>query len=111
VARLKLAQLEPALYIIESPRLYRRTRSLWAADGIWFLCPKCFQANGGRVGTHQVACWRPRVPQTISPTPGRWEFQGTSLKDLSLVAGSSSILLTSGCQAHFFVTNGEILGV
>ncbi len=79
------------------------------ADGVWFLCPKCYAAHGNSaVGTHWVCCWRPRVPQTWSPQPGRWEFQGTSLDDLTLVAGSSSVLITSGCMAHFFVRNGHI---
>jgi hypothetical protein len=46
----------------------------------------------------------------MSPTPGRWDFQGTGLQDLTLVAGSSSVLLTGGCRAHFFVRDGEIVG-
>jgi len=43
------------------------------------------------------------------PIPGRWEFIGTSFENLSLVAGSSSIQLTSGCMAHFTITNGDII--
>lgn len=78
------------------------------ADGICFLCPVCFEKNKGPIGTHAIICWRPRVPAEMSPSPGRWEFQGTSIDDLTLVAGSSSIKLESGCQAHFFVTKGEI---
>jgi len=78
------------------------------ADGVEFLCPLCIKTNGGRVGTHAVLCWRPRVPPDIDPKPGRWEFQGTSLDDLTLVAGASSILLTGGCAAHFFIRNGAI---
>ena len=30
--------------------------ALTEADGVWFLCPKCFAANGGAVGTHAVIC-------------------------------------------------------
>lgn len=78
------------------------------ADGIMFLCPKCFAANGGPRGTHSIICWQPKVPQTIEPKPGRWSLVGTGLDDLTLVAASSSILLTSGCQAHFFIRNGKI---
>ena len=75
-----------------------------------FLCPKCYVANAGAVGTHSVICWAPQVPQTIDPKPGRWELVGTSLDDLTLRAESSSVLLTTegGCQAHFFVENGVI---
>jgi hypothetical protein len=81
------------------------------ADGVCFYCPKCFEANGGRVGTHAVICWRPRVPPDVDPKPGRWEFVGTSLDDLTLVAGSSSVRLTGdGCGAHFHVRGGAIEG-
>lgn len=79
-----------------------------SADGVMFLCPKCFQANGGSVGTHSIICWRPRVPDDVAPKPGRWELVGTGIDDLTLVAGSSSILLTGGCCAHFFIRNGSI---
>ena len=79
------------------------------ADGIIFLCPVCFVANKGDVGTHAIICWRPRVPLDIKPGPGRWEFHGTGLNDLTLTAGSSSIFLTTAeCKAHFFITAGEI---
>lgn len=78
------------------------------ADGIIFLCPKCFTTNNGSVGTHYVLCWRPRIPPDIAPKPGRWELLGTSINDLSLRAGSSSILLHSDCTAHFFIENGMI---
>lgn len=79
------------------------------ADGLSFLCPVCFIANAGPVGTHSIMCWRPRISQDVSPKPGRWEFEGTGLDDLTLVAGSSSILLTGpGCGAHFYIRNGEI---
>lgn len=75
-----------------------------------FVCPKCFAANDHkRPGVHSIICWDPSVPQTVFPNPGRWELVGDSFENLTLRAGSSSILLTGpGCQAHFFITNGEI---
>jgi hypothetical protein len=83
--------------------------SIAEADGLMFLCPVCFVTNKGPVGTHGVLCWRPRVPQNVAPKPGRWEFEGTSLDDISLVAASSSIFLTGeGCGAHFYIRSGEI---
>jgi len=78
------------------------------ADGVLFLCPKCFSVNGGSKGTHWVLCWRPHVPQTVKPIPGRWELLGTGYGDLSLRAGSSSIQLEAGCRAHFFIEAGAI---
>lgn len=83
--------------------------SITEAEGIMFRCPKCFAAKGP-IGTHYVLCWRPRVPPDVDPKPGRWEFEGTGVDDLTLTAGSSSILLTGpGCQAHFFIRSGAIV--
>lgn len=86
------------------------------AQGITFLCPKCFAANGGSVGTHGVICWsRSRgVPEDAKPGPGRWRLDGTGFHDLTLNGdqagggGARSVLLTSGCQWHGFVTAGEV---
>jgi hypothetical protein len=79
------------------------------AEGILFLCPKCFIENKGVAGTHSVICWRPCVPDHVEPKPGRWEFQGTGFSDLTLVAHQSSVHLTGeGCGAHFRMEKGEI---
>lgn len=82
------------------------------AQGVQFLCPKCFVANGGAVGTHRVICWsRSRgVPDDANPAPGRWKLDGTGLHDLTLNGdpGSRSVKLTGdGCQWHGYITNGE----
>jgi hypothetical protein len=105
---MKLTELDPKFLKIEDPHHFKWVDELAGADGIEFLCPLCFTANAGPVGTHVVICWRPHVLQTVHPIPGRWEFQGRGYEDLTLVAGSSSVLLTKGCCAHFFVRNGEI---
>lgn len=79
------------------------------ADGIFFLCPKCYDANGGPVGTHSVLCWFVgQVPDNLIPKPGRWVPSGLGINDLSFVGpGAASILLTGGCGWHGFVRNGE----
>jgi hypothetical protein len=78
------------------------------ADGIRMLCPKCYDDPPiGPVGTHSLICWSPTISQDHSPKPGRWNLVGTSIDDLTLVAGSSSVLLQGGCDAHFFVRNGR----
>jgi hypothetical protein len=110
---IRLAELEARFVKILPPdaaghAVFQTDVPIAEADGVLFLCPTCFRANGGRVGTHSVLCWRPHVPQDRSPTPGRWELVGTGLGNLSLSAGSSSIHLQSGCGAHFFVRDGEI---
>jgi hypothetical protein len=107
---MKLLELEPHWLMITSPTTFRwnsRKKMPKSTDGIIFLCPKCY-GEIGKIGCHSVICWRPHVPQTMDPKPGRWEFEGGTLDNLTLVAGSSSILLTSGCMAHFFICNGEI---
>ena len=84
--------------------------TLAEADGVEFLCPKCFAANSGPVGTHTVICWfEGKVPDDAFPRPGRWNPQGTGLDDLTFVPGakSNSVLLTEGCMWHGFVTNGD----
>lgn len=78
------------------------------ADGMRFNCPKCWLAKGTDVGVHSVICWKPHVPQTVSPKPGRWNMVGTSFGNVTLVAGSSSVQLLSGCRAHFFIRSGRV---
>lgn len=106
---MRLADLEAQFVRRVDDNASQDVHTLAESDGVMFLCPACFAANGGAVGTHSIICWRPRVPQTTSPTPGRWEFEGAGIGDLTLVNGSSSVALTDGCRAHFFVRNGEIV--
>lgn len=84
--------------------------TLAEADGIQFLCPKCFAAHGGPRGTHRVICWfEGKVADGVEPGPGRWNPKGTGIDDLSFVPGakSNSVLLQGGCNWHGFVTNGD----
>lgn len=106
---MKLTDLEPQFLKRDDDTHFHCVDSIADADGVEFVCPKCFTANGNqRPGVHSVICWSPSVPQTTSPTPGRWNLVGTGFSDLSLVAGSSSIQLTSGCMWHGFVANGDV---
>lgn len=107
---MRLTDLEPQFLKWIDDKTFQHVDALADADGIFFVCPKCLEASGARSGVHGVICWGPQVPQTTSPTPGRWELRGTGYDDLTLVAGSSSVLLTGpGCGAHFFVRGGEIV--
>jgi hypothetical protein len=106
----RLTDLEPQFLKIEEPDTWKHVDDIVDCDGVLFVCPKCLNDTGKRPGCHSVLCWRPHVPLTQSPGPGRWDFEGTGYSDLSLVAGSSSVLLTGpGCGAHFFVRQGEIV--
>lgn len=80
-----------------------RVRTLEEAQGIMFLCPRCFEENGGAFGTHNTICWfRDRgVPDEVMPGPGRWAVAGTSLIDLTL-----SPSVNNSCW-HGFVQHGS----
>lgn len=85
--------------------------TLAEAQGITFLCPKCFEANKGSVGTHGITCWfRGRgVPDEATPGPGRWDVSGNNYADLTL---RPSILLPGeGCGWHGYITVGDISSV
>lgn len=107
---MRLVELEPEFLKLNDSRHFGFVETIGEADGIRFLCPKCFSDNKGNIGTHGVICWKPSVPQAVRPNPGRWELQGTGFDDLTLVAGLSSVALKGGCEAHFFIRNGEIIG-
>lgn len=85
------------------------------ASGVWFICPKCFDKNGGPVGSHRVICWFVgKVDDDMSPGPGRWTPAGEAIEDLTFVPGDParpvSVLLESsdgGCGWHGFIRNGE----
>ena len=83
--------------------------TLAESDGIWFLCPKCFQAKGDNIGVHGMICWfTGKVPKDAEPGPGRWNPSGTGLDDLSFTGpGAYSVKLEGGCDWHGFVENGH----
>lgn len=104
-----LYELEPEFFKIVDERTHRPVKDIKEADGLTLLCPLCYKNNGNsNIGTHSIMVYQPHVSQAHAPTGGRWKFVGTGLNDLSLVAGSSSILLNGGCRAHFFIRNGVI---
>ncbi len=107
---LRLTELEPQFLKRIDDSNFREVDSIAEADGIMFVCPLCFENNGkSNIGVHSVLCWNPSVPQTTAPVPGRWNLVGTGYGDLTLQAGSSSILLTGeGCGWHGFIGNGEV---
>jgi hypothetical protein len=106
---MRLSELEPFFLKFVDESHFAKVEKVTEADGIMFLCPVCWKANGGAQGTHVVLCWTPKVPREIEPKPGRWNFQGTGVEDLTFVASPPSVQLQGGCNAHFRVENGEIV--
>lgn len=98
---------------------FHRVETIAEADEIMFLCPKCFEKNGGSVGTHSVMVTFAgrNVPDEAgsrdsSGKPSRWTIVGgTTLDDLCL---TPSILLDNGrpadqgCHWHGFVGSSGI---
>lgn len=114
---LRLTQLDPHFVRYEQrgkQKLIIDVPAIAEAQGIRFLCPKCFAANSGPKGTHQVICWsRARgVPDEARPGPGRWTIDGDGFGNLTLngdpPGGARSVQLNGGCDWHGFVTNGEV---
>ena len=106
-----LATLEPCFIVLDrEAKTFQSVDVNDNADGVLFLCPKCYLEAGS--GVHSVICWVPSVSDEIFPGPGRWDLHGQA-DNLTLTGGngaSSSVQLTGegGCQAHFFVKNGMI---
>ncbi|SRR5260221_5112031 len=97
-----------AKLVTYKPRAIGHASSMEEADGVLFLCPACFVANGGPIGTHSVLCWfsgRP-VPPDATPGPGRWLASGSSLVDLTLTP-SVHLSGEGGCQWHGWVKDGD----
>lgn len=113
---MKLTELDAAFLRIEhrdGVTMFVEVDNIEQAQGVRFLCPKCFAENSGAAGTHGVICWsRSRgVPDDQSPAPGRWALSGTGLGDLTLNADppsqARSVQLNGGCAWHGSVTSGE----
>lgn len=93
---------------------FHNVGSVGEADQIFFLCPLCFEKNGGSKGTHgvDVSFAGRNIPDEAGTRdstgkPSRWTVvSGTSLDDLVL---APSILLDAGrepdkgCHWHGFV--------
>lgn len=104
-----LHELE-AEFLRISPEGMTIVDSLDKAQGLMFLCPRCFETNDGKVGTHTVVCWFADrgVPDDKNPKPGRWMPSGTGINDLTFVGpAAASVLLTTGCQWHGFIRDGK----
>ena len=107
---MKLTELEPQFLRYKLDGHYVPVHELAQADGISFLCPKCFAANGGKTGTHVVTCWfEGKVPDDTKPC-GRWTPAGTHYRNLSFVLGRNerSLQAINDCRFRPFLADGEI---
>ena len=84
------------------------------AQGISFLCPRCFVKNNGKAGTHTChVTFKGRyvgASQGIGDGKGgfpRWKAQGSGFEDLTL---TPSVQIVGGCGWHGYITDGEVRG-
>lgn len=79
------------------------------ADGVAFMCPRCWRENGGPCGTHSMLCWFVgRVPNELSPGPGRWVINpGATIDSLTFI-GPDSKSIACGKHWHGFIVDGRI---
>lgn len=95
----RLAQLDPHFVILipGTKPMLKRVGSIELADGLGFLCPKCWRDSLGK-STVRVLVWQPlKVPEAALPGPGRWAIVGTGVDDLSLLARAPVIDPSHGC--------------
>lgn len=97
---------------VVAPVEYHVPSALAEAHGIFFLCPKCFITNGGKIGTHGVLVgFDGRAPagslsKNSAGQDSRWTVEGACFEDLTL---NPSILLNGpGCGWHGFVRKGRV---
>lgn len=86
--------------------------TLAEAQGITFLCPKCYGVNGGCIGTHEVqVTFRDRGvldhqgAHNTDGRPTRWAVSGMGFDDIVI---QPSILLQGGCGWHGFVGSSGV---
>lgn len=103
---MRLIELEPTFIRFEGLDSFWRDVEFSVADGISFLCPLCYVANNGIVGTHSIIVLFTRCNPAIMPTWHRWDMNGSKFDDLTI---SPSIRITVGCNWHGFIRNGEIV--
>lgn len=118
-----LRELDACFIRLTAEGNYEHVDRLGLAQGVRFLCPKCFLEKGrSKYGVHSVICWfaNRNVPLTLEPR-GRWNASGKpierpdgriiyteSIDDLTFIGpGSFSVLLSSGCKWHGYVKNGH----
>lgn len=105
-----LVELQARFVMVGMGNDSRLAVTIEQAQGIWFLCPKCFnEPPRGPIMVHRVICWfrNRKVPTELEPGPGRWNIEGKGIEDLTFVApGNLSVQLFEGCDAHFFIKEG-----
>ena len=101
-------ELEGQLLKLQEDGALKHVNVIGHADGVRFLCPKCFRENKGPVGTHSVVLFFSNCPRAkeLMGHSG-WNAAGNDLSDLTFTGpGAASVLIKGGCNWHGFVKSG-----
>lgn len=81
-----LLELKAEFIAFQRLRGMKVVKTIDEAQGLIFLCPACFEKNGGARGTHSVICWTKEAQEDLglNGRRHRYRLEGTSLEDLSL---------------------------
>jgi hypothetical protein len=97
---------------VTGPREYKNfLPSISGAEGIIFLCPKCFIEKNGKVGVHSCeVTFKGQVADEVGThnkegNPVRWDVSGDKMENLTI---NPSILLDGGCGWHGWIKDGQI---
>jgi hypothetical protein len=115
---MRLSELEPQFmrYETSDHQYLRQVDSLAEAQGIQFLCPVCFAAHNGPIGTHYIevsfankGVLDHQGSHNREGNPSRWSVAGSGYSDLTT---TPSILIDPAkpaCEGwHGFITDGEV---
>lgn len=114
---MRLSILEPQFVkhtLGDNKKIDIHVHTLEESNGIFFLCPVCWNKNNGPVGTHGiVVTFHGRnVPDELGShnkegQPTRWNVSGNSYENLTLTP-SIDISRNLPGEWHGFITNGEV---
>jgi hypothetical protein len=102
---MRLTALEPQ-FVKQEGKGFLHVDSLEQAQGILFLCPFCYQKNGGDIGTHSVLVWFRN--RGVIDEEHEWIVSGTGYNDLTLQPSIDLTQNTTQPCWHGFVTGGEV---
>jgi len=102
---MKLTELDPHFVVrCDEPLAFEHSHRIDRAQGIQLKCPACFwtaNRRGRPSDIHSVIVWQPE--------PSEWSFIGHDFRDLSVMAGRISVMLTAGgCRSRFTIKQGKV---
>ena len=107
-----LSELSPRLIRIGEGGEMIEVQTLAESEALDFTCPLCIQGEGfkhpdGEVMYHSTYILNENMKQSAFDGHNKWVMSG-ELENLTVIP---SILFKQPCGAHFYIRNGEIVGL